>query len=66
MNDPSYATETQKLIKHDPGFRTFLKSRPSSANTTAANFKNLNKSASIYTADKMERFSKIIKQFNKQ
>lgn len=62
MNDPNYATETQKLIKHDQAFRSYLKTRPTSANTTAG--KNFNKSTA--NTDKLEKFSKIIKQFNKQ
>jgi hypothetical protein len=40
MNDPNYASETQRIIKHDEGFRSFLKSRPVSANSTAARIKS--------------------------
>eukprot|EP00347_Sterkiella_histriomuscorum_P008430 403345124 len=61
INNPNYATDTQKLIKHDEGFRSFLQSRPVSANTTATGSLNRRGSRIILNNDKVKQFQKQVK-----
>lgn len=54
IQDPNQANETQRLIKHDKEFRTYLKTRPTSAETTASKF--YRKSKVILNNDKVDMF----------
>lgn len=53
MHDPNQATETQKLLKHDNGFRTFLRSRPTTASS------NINQMISASVIKNPERLDNI-------
>lgn len=66
MQDAQYATETQKLLKHDEGFKNFIMmSRPQTANTTAeSSFQRPN--AKIMEYKKMEVLQKQIRVFSRK
>ncbi len=73
MNNPSI--QAAALVKKDPDFREFLKSkkpsnphtsyngfRPNSANTTATNFRR----TAYSTNSKMDGFGNVVTQINKR
>ena len=61
IKDPNQATETQRIIKHDEAFRSFLFSRPLSANSTGNNGRG-----KIYNKEKLQKYQLAIKVFSNQ
>ena len=64
ISDPLQADETRKLLKHNDEFREYLKSRPTSANTTAITFNSQKRI--INQNEKIQEIKQEVKKINKQ